>query len=258
MKRGQVTVFVIVGIVLAIAIILMFTFRERIIQGVNEVGITGTLAMSSEAKQVQSDMTGCIKSLAETGVALMALQGGYTDLGNIPHTDTRSRISYLPYTGTAYMYYQGKNTVPTKETMEKQLAYFITENSMACQKQYPGLEVSYGNMSTSIKINEDNIQIKTNSIVKVKKEQKESSFNSLNTEVAVRLGKVRDVLNQIAEEQIKTSKSEICTSCITRIAAQNNMEINIDRIGEDIFYLVTDQKSKLGGNNFIFISANKF
>ncbi len=258
MKRGQLTLFMIIGIVLVVLVALAVVFREQIAQ-TTKTGITGTLAMSKEAREVQQDMTACVKELAETGLILIGVQGGYAEMSdNIMHTNTRTKIGYIPYQGTAYMYYKGKNLTPSKETMEKELKKFIEANSQDCKKTYEGMEVTYGQMVVNVKINQDNIDVNVDQQVKVKKEQKESGFNSINTRLQVRLGRIGNVIKQIAEQQIKTSKEEICMSCIARTVAENDMEMYVDRIGEDLFYMLTDKNSKIGEADYIFIAANRF
>ncbi|MFH1331990.1 MAG: hypothetical protein ABIH63_01770 [archaeon] len=259
MKKGQITLFVILGAVLLILILLVFTFRETLMEQATKVGIPTTIAMSKEAKEVQNEMTRCLRNSAETGLITMALQGGYVMFDpKTPYTEATTTMYYIPYVGTAYLYYKGKNMVPTKETMERQLEGYITANLEICEKDYSGLEVEYGDYDTSVTIEENQVSIDINTKVSVTKEETTSSFRDIYIEVPVRLGGLRDITNQIVEEQVKTGKEGICLSCISRIAANNDVEISIDRVGEDVFYMLTDQKSKLAGENYIFIMANQF
>lgn len=259
MKKGQITLFVILGVVLLILILLAFTFRETLLEQATESGILPTLSLSREAVYVQSDMTRCLRNSAETGLVTMALQGGYVMFDpKTPYTEATTTIYYIPYVGTAYLYYKGKNMVPTKETMEKQLEGYITANLEICEKDYADLEVEYGEYDTSVTIEENQVDINIKTKVGVTKEGTTSSFRNIYIEVPVRLGELRDITNQIVEEQVKTGREGICLSCISRIAANNDVEVNIDRVGEDVFYMLTDQKSRLSGENYIFIMANQF
>ncbi|MEM4245159.1 MAG: hypothetical protein QXR60_03070 [Candidatus Nanoarchaeia archaeon] len=179
MKRGQLTLFMIIGIVLVVLIALVVVFREQITEKTETV-ITPTLSMNKEARQVQQDMTTCIKELAETAVVVMSLQGGYIELENVPHTNTTSKINYLLYSGTAYAYYKGKNTVPTKEVMEKEIVNFIKDNSIICKKTYEDMEVTYGSIEPTVRIDKDSITINANTPVQIKKGEAQSEIKSVS------------------------------------------------------------------------------
>lgn len=258
MKKGQVTLFVIIGLVLAALIILSFIFKENIAEQASKIGLK-QLMMSQEAKKVQSDMQACIQDVAELGLITMGLQGGYSTIDSrVLHTETQTKINYVPYDGTAYSYFKGQNLVPTKEIMEKQLAYFVTSNIGTCENPYEDMEVNYGKTTALATLQKEKISLNVNTEVKVKKGTTESGFKSVTLSIPVRLGTVQNVANEIVTKQIKISEEEICVSCIARIAAENDVEVEINKVGEDVFYLVTDEKSRIADTNFMFVLANKF
>ncbi|MDP2908644.1 MAG: hypothetical protein Q8N77_02445 [Nanoarchaeota archaeon] len=258
MKNGQVTAFVIIGIVLAAVITLSFIFKESIAEQASKIGLK-QIMMSKEAKKVQSDMQACIGDIAELGLITMGLQGGYSTIDSrVMHTETQTKINYIPYDGTAYSYFKGQNLVPTKEIMEKQLAYFVTSNIDTCENPYEDMEVSYGKTTAMATLQKEKISLNVNTEVKIKKGTAESGFKSITLNMPVRLGTVQEVANEIVTKQIKISEEDICVSCVARIAAENDVGVEIDKIGEDVFYLITDEKSRIADTNFMFVLANKF
>jgi uncharacterized protein (UPF0333 family) len=259
MKRGQLTLFVILGLVLVMLVILAYVYRDVIMEQASGNEITETLSMNKETREVKNDMTNCIQSLAEIGTVLIGLQGGYTDVTRVERADTKLAIGDLPYNGTAYYYDRGVNRMPKIETMEKQLAYFIEENSAACQKKYEDMDVNYRSLSTIVKMGDDTLTIKADTDITITKEGKESKFSTINIELPVRLGKIHKVASNIVEEQMtrKTSQ-EICISCMADVATENGMRIDMDYIGGDLFYMITDTKSTIGGNSYLFLMANRF
>lgn len=259
MKRGQITLFIIIALVLVASVVLLFKFKDDIIQQASKVEITRELTMTQEVRKVQSNLKDCTKGIAELGLIVMGLQGGYTQLSHeIKYTNTQTSMEYIPYFGTAFFYYKGQNLVPTKEIMQKQLENFITSNFITCEKQYPGLEIDYGKINTSVKIENEKIILNINSNIKVRKEKIESGFNNIMIELPIRLGIIQNISNNIVQEQIKISKEDICVSCISRIAAKNNILVDIKKINEDVFYTLTDNNSKIGDYDYIFMFANKF
>lgn len=259
MKKGQVTVFVIIGLILLAAVISLIAFKEEIVKQADKISLTKGIMMSQEARKVQSDTEECTKDLAELGLIVMGMQGGYSIIDSrVQYTDTHTVFQYVPYIGTAYAYYKGQNLAPTKEIMETQLALFITETMLACHTTYKDIDVTYGNPVTTASIQNDKIMLNIDMDVKVKKGETESGFETLTVELPVRLGKVQEVTGEIIDKQIKVSEEEVCISCIARIAAENDMEVSISKVGEDIFYSLTDKKSKVLGYDYNFMIANKF
>lgn len=259
MRKGQVTLFVIIGLILVVLIALSFAFKESILNQASKFEITKGLAMSTEARKVQSDVQGCVKEVAELGIIVMGLQGGYTSLDTrVQYTNTQTVLDYVPYYGTAYSYFKGKKLVPTKEVMEKQLASFVTTHAFLCEKKYEDLEIDYGETNTLVTVQEEKIQLNLNIDVKVKKGTVTSGFKNLKIELPIRLGTIRTVANEIVDKQIKVSEEELCVSCIARIAAENGLTVDINKVGGDIFYSVNDERSKIEGYEYTFMMANKF
>lgn len=260
MRKAQVTVFVIIGLILVALISLSFAFKESILEQAGKFEITKGLTMSAEARKVQSDMQGCVKDVTELGLIVMGLQGGYTAMNpRIQYTtETQTFLNYVPYEGTAYLYFKGQNLVPAKETMEKQLASFITIYMTACESKYKDLEVTYGKASSVVGIQKEKITLNINTDVKVKKGTAESGFKKITLELPVRLGTIQNVANQIVDKQIKVSEDELCVSCIARIAAENDMTVDINKLGDNVFYSLNDEKSKVVGYEYTFTIANKF
>ncbi len=259
MRKGQVTMFVIIGLILVLLVLFSIVFKDSILEQASKFEVTKGLAMNTEARKVQSEMQECVKNLVDLGLIVMGMQGGYATLDTrIKYTETQTVVNYIPYYGTAYLYFKGQNLVPTKEMMEKQLASFVASNIATCENEPIGLEVTYGEANSLAVIQEEKIKLDINMDVKIKKGTIESGFKTIAINVPVRLGTIQSTANEIIDKQIKTSEEEICMSCISRIAAENDMTVDINKIGDDIFYSLNDEKSKIAGYEYTFLIANKF
>lgn len=259
MKKAQVTAFVIIGIVIVGLVVTSFAFKDQIVEQAGKMEITKGLTMSKEAQKVQLETQQCVSQLTELGLIVMGLQGGYSMIDErVQHTETQTVFEQVPYRGTAYVYFKGQNLMPTKELMEKQLAFFVTGTMPACQNTYEDVEVTYGNPITTATVLDDAIKLNVNMDVKVKKGEAESGFKTVTVNLPVRLGKIQKVSNEIVKKQIAVSNDEVCVSCIARIAAENDMEVGISKIGDDVFYSLVDKKSKVIGYDYNFMLANKF
>lgn len=76
MKKGQVTIFVILGIVLVIVVSLFLTIRSKTQTITTEIEISD----DSEVKQVQLFVTNCLSSVSREGIEKIGLSGGNLNL----------------------------------------------------------------------------------------------------------------------------------------------------------------------------------
>lgn len=253
MRKGQITIFVILGLVLGTLVILSFMFREGIVEQASKVGIIKELAMSKESRKVQSDMKECMEDAAYDSLIKLGLQGGYVDLGRLQYTQLPEATG-LDYEGTAYLYYKGQKKTPTLKQMQNELEKDLTTRSTNCKKEYKEFSVSYGRAIPKVEIKENKITFNINWVVEIQKEESKSIVKYVTFEVPLRLERIRNVVNEIIEEQTE----EICLSCMAETGFKNDMIIDVEEINEDIFYLITDEKSKIRDKNYMFLIANKF
>ncbi|HII15678.1 MAG TPA: hypothetical protein HA362_05180 [Nanoarchaeota archaeon] len=125
-KRGQVTLFVILGIIVVALIVLLISFRREIIPRAATVeNLDATMA------DIEKHISGCLKEAADEPVKRIGLQGGYlsTPEGSYRRWNDYP-ISFLCYNQA------GKDTCTnrflTKANMEEQLAAAIKENIGKC------------------------------------------------------------------------------------------------------------------------------
>jgi hypothetical protein len=124
-KRGQVTIFVILGIVIVATVILLIAFRQDILPATSQQGIN---AQMREAKSIIND---CLENEAKGPIEKIGLQGGY--LGPGPDTfrlwnDTT--ISYLCFNQVEKD--TCTNRLLTVRKMEEQLSEAIEEGMSRC------------------------------------------------------------------------------------------------------------------------------
>ena len=92
MKRGQVTIFIIVGILVVATIVLFFLFRQGIIPGIPGV----------KDENPEASLDSCIEGKIKETIEVISLQGGYVEntLGLV--LDGKN-ISFLCYTDNYYL-----------------------------------------------------------------------------------------------------------------------------------------------------------
>jgi len=160
-KRGQVTVFVILGIII-VGVILMFVFLRDNKPGLEKIPV--------DFQAPYSSFLSCLEDEVEMGVNILESRGGYIDL---PNFDPGS--SYMPFSNQLnfvgnkipYWYYVSagnvdKEQVPTKKEMEAQLENFIEERIRQCEFGFyreQGYEIELGTPKVDAEILDDNVAV---------------------------------------------------------------------------------------------------
>lgn len=102
-KRGQLTVFIIIGIIILVAGALFYFVEERTSVFNPDVIIPG------EAAPVKEYLDQCIQNTAEKGLIIIGQQGGYIDIPERIQRNPSSYLSYDPFNIIKIPYWQYKS-----------------------------------------------------------------------------------------------------------------------------------------------------
>ncbi|MBU0536512.1 MAG: hypothetical protein KKE20_06085 [Nanoarchaeota archaeon] len=196
-KRGQLTVFIVIGIFLLAFLGVVLYFRhDRAIEELPEV-------IPEYLFPVKKYIDGCLDKTAHEGLLVLGAQGGYIYLPE--------RIAYDP---SAYVlfgkikiplwYYKGMSRVPTIEVMEKELDRYISENIDRCLQDFDVLSEQYDIMpglerSVSTKITETGVDIlmKYPMDVRVKGETSTTRITKFTADLNVKLKNMLSLAREI-------------------------------------------------------------
>jgi hypothetical protein len=129
-KRGQVTIFIIIAVLIVVAVALYFIFR----------GSFTVQQIPPEFQPIYDHFLSCIEDDALTGIGVIESQGGYVSLPQFePGSEYMPFSSQLVFLGNPipYWYYVSGNNiekeqVPSVTDMEKQLADFVQGKIRDC------------------------------------------------------------------------------------------------------------------------------
>lgn len=188
--KGQITIFILLGVVLLI--ILLF-----IIYMVNRTEGT-THRFTFESKTIQSYVTSCLNDISGDGLVLLGKQGGYIEPENYLITPNY-RVSYLVA--------ENQNLVPYRETMEAELARYVNQHLNDCLQglkvfEDQGWRVLAGAPHTRVQINRLTVSIDLEFSLTVISEEKSISLDRFVTEHQVRLLHIRDSADRIVDSLI--------------------------------------------------------
>lgn len=192
-KKGQLTIFILMGIAIITGIILFFAFKSSLI----------IPAIPESIQPVYNSFLTCLQDYTLSGIDVLETQGGYI---NIP--DFTPGSAYMPFSNQLdflgnpipYWYYVSGNNlakeqVPSKEKIEEELSSYINGKIRNCRfDDYydKGYEISLGKPEASVSVNENSIDVSLSMDMAVLKGDETALIKSHKATVNSALGGLYD------------------------------------------------------------------
>lgn len=193
MKRGQVTIFIILAIVIAGAIGAYFMLRENHGQSVPQ-----------DLKPAYDYYVSCLKSTTQDGIALLGQQGGHIKIPifepGSAYMPFSSQLDFLGQPVPYWMYVSGNNLlkedVPTKQDMEKELSTYVSDRVKDCDFsdfEAQGYLIYVDDGSAKVKINDLSVDVSVSNKVTIFKGEESAVVQSHDFSIKSKLGKFYDM-----------------------------------------------------------------
>jgi len=200
LKRGQITIFVIIAIALIGAVSTVYLFREQL-------GITNPIIQDS--REIKEYIQYCVDISLIDAVRLVGLQGGYI---LVPNNSAKTEFGNVAYgmilangtNETALTTFD--NSLATKETIEKEIDSYINFVVPIClnKENYQTLDIDIENINTKTKINEGYVSADIVFPVTISRGDSSSRLSDpYESKVLIRLGKIYEFSQKIIQEEIK-------------------------------------------------------
>jgi hypothetical protein len=130
MKKGQLTLFIIIGLIILVSAgLVVYLTTQKIAKPVQEQVI-----VPEDARPVYDFVQGCANDIAREGLGILGLQGGFIDL---PGIIDRTPASYIPLDTfnqfkTPLWYYEGEDRTPSLGYMEREIARYVNSQIDGC------------------------------------------------------------------------------------------------------------------------------
>ncbi|MEX2017413.1 MAG: hypothetical protein WD876_02985 [Candidatus Pacearchaeota archaeon] len=256
-KRGQVTVFVIIAIVIVAAAAIYFLITGGIFQ---------TQIPASLLPAYTSFLT-CLEDNTLTGATILGSQGGYIDK---PVYEAGS--SYLPFgsqlnflgSSIPYWYYVSgngiqKEQVPSRTEMEQHLGNYVERRIRDCELQTyydQGFVISMEEPSADVRINDDNIEVDLRMEMTLEKESDTAIVRNHNKVINSQLGSLYNSALRVYDYEQETLFLENYTIDALRLYAPvDGLEISCspmvwgaDKVFDDIQNALEQNINVLGSN----------
>jgi len=239
-KRGQITAFIIIGVIIAIISVIIFFIR---INNYEENNI--------QSGEIYERIQFCIDSVAMDSVYFTGLHGGYY---NIP--DPKENYSYIE---VPIYWNVNSGNFPTKEKIETEMMKYISDmlpkciNSTSLKEEY---NITLTEVSGSVNINENNVIFNINYPISIEKSGSINKFQNFNSKINMDFGKKYEFARMIFEQQNK-NKNSLPMGFITNLAYENDFKFEIINLNsnEVLITLISNQDEN---RPFIYAFINKY
>lgn len=183
-KKGQLTIFIIIAILVIALGVGFFVFKDSLLKK----------EIPSNIEPVYNNLVTCLEQDLETGISVLESQGGYIEIPDFEsgsqHLPFSSQLNFLGNPIPYWYYVSGNNIereqVPSKNEMEEQLADFVEFRIYTCsfENYYEqGFEIDIGEPEAKVNIKNDEVVLNLDMDFDVSRE--EESFSSKSQKVIV-------------------------------------------------------------------------
>ncbi|MCW8966042.1 MAG: hypothetical protein OQK82_05060, partial [Candidatus Pacearchaeota archaeon] len=225
-KKGQLTIFIIVGIVIVVSIVLYFVLRSGVGQGYS----------ISQTEDIKTFIDACVDETSVDVIERIGLGGGYY----YAQDDSIDGVTIY------YSYYDDKFGVPLREEIEREISDAVTENLFFCLgnfNDFENVELDVGELEVLTTITDESIDLDISYPIRVMSGDNVDVLRDFETRVYVRLGVIYDSLVGIVED----NKEGICLTCIL----DNDLKLNVTNLEENTFmFSILDEQSELNDKSY--------
>jgi len=206
-KRGQATIFIIIGIVILIAIILIFSLRGSLVaeqispEDAREI-------LTAQLNPIEEHIEECISQVAPEGIKNLALQGG-----------TFTPIDYTVYNGNnvQYLCYKEPGTLTciqkplTRANIESQISNYVKTQIFTCLdlsqfEKDKRFKFTRGQLNVNTHIDDNTVQVNVNYPITLLRSGVKTTIEDFSTNLRMPLGKMMDLSINIINSEIETGE----------------------------------------------------
>ena len=238
-KKGQITIFIILGLVILLAAGLLFLFRSQIME-FRPGEVTPT-----EKGRVENFITACMADISEEALFLVGQQGGYVEVPQEIAKDAAQSLKTSPLNSVPYWAEGTRTRIPSLEKIKQDLDYYMQKNLRDCLLEMNAFQESYdlveqGPLIADTQIVDNKVLFNVNWNLEIRNKAGEtiSELNQFQVESAVKLKQLHDTAQAIVEEEMRSFKLEDITQDLLSVGNDNvplmGVELNCQRKEWDV------------------------
>jgi len=238
MKRGQVSVFVIVGVLIVVLILIFFIVRN------SEFGKSKV-----EIQKIHSFVQDCIEKESMEVIYEIGEHGGYY---NASAKSTES--------GIAIYYDKGEINIPSIEDIEKEISFYLEKRLPFCTRNFTDFKdykIEQSKIEVEADIRSKEVKIKVHHPLKITKGENVVLLEDFEVKIPVKLGIFYNSAKEFIEEQ--KDYGGVCLNCLLDVSVKNDFYVDMINYGDNIIvFIFKETNQETVDERFMFIFANKY
>ncbi len=245
-QGGQVTVFVVIGILIVAGVILFFALR-------NFSGEKQEMIPANE-QSVQNYVQDCLDDSLKDVVQKVGIRGGYYE---VPENLKEESIE------TSYHLRNGELNILKNSEIESEISKGLEKEFPDCISDFSnfeGNEIKHSKPTFKTELNNGNIKTELNYKVSIEKGESQTLLKKFNSEVPVKMKTMNKLATELAVMEKRDKKENaLCVSCIGEVSSGNNFTIDSFQNGnttEEFVFMISEYSEKsLTEEDFVYIFA---
>ncbi|MBI2666964.1 hypothetical protein HYX13_05105 [Candidatus Woesearchaeota archaeon] len=249
-KRGQITVFIIVGMLLIGVTALIFFLTK-----ITTITTLSAATPANSAASLKNYLTQCLEKTAQEGISLIGLQGGYY---RVPKETLVGHFSF-----DTPVYFATPKAVPDIKSIEKELAVYIEENLGSCTKHFitfqeQGMQVVEGAKKAKINIRPGKIQVNLHYPLTIKQQTQETALEDFSATIPLDFFQFHSWVEETFAVQQESPES-IPLGELMHLAYKNKYNLEVDNLNQNtVQYLFLFDQQTEDNTPFIFSYAIQY
>lgn len=215
-KRGQLTLFIILGIIIAALIIGVVMYKDYLFGSSFDRAKIRSSNIPPDALLVKEFIDSCVVNTAKDGLNLIGLQGGRLQLQEARRTTFDQFGNNLDFftdnsLKVSYWFYQEENSlfvedIPDFNSIEQELAGYVEDNVRICFDNFTefkerGYEFEDSEIKVAVNIVPKKIQVTMDYPLKIRKGEFEFVFSKFFDDLNVRFAELYALAKNILERE---------------------------------------------------------
>jgi hypothetical protein len=242
-KKGQLTLFIIAGVIIVLGIVLFMTLG-------NNSRISGDAVSAGVIDSVDS----CILSVSEASHRFVSYQGGY-------NTRPERYFNFEPLF-FSYYYHVGESLMPTNRFIEGELGAFVDGNLDNCLDRIDtgAYDLTYTKVKTSATIYDESVEYVVDSVITLSNADGSLNVNLKDRNVFVdsKMFGILEVARFFVADQVEDDEF-YCITCVAELAEQYGIFFYLFPLTDEVVLVVAyDDRFDVEDNPVIYNFVNRY
>jgi hypothetical protein len=238
MKKGQVSLFVIVAVIVTVVLLVYFVSKN------------GFENVDPEVEPIYNYAQECLSSVTEEAVYYIGQTGGYFGIPKVAYQDS-----------IAYYLHENKNLMPSKELVERELETYVNFIMPFCLngfEEFKDFNVEEGEADSKIRIEDERVVVNLKYPLGISKGENVYQISDFNFELDSNLGKIHKGIKEIMDEQMKKTDG-VCINCLYDISEKYGIYYHVLDTEENntVVIVARDEQHKVYDEDYVFYFVNK-